>query len=140
MSWLDDVTDSRDMSLSKLPEIVKDRGAWRTAVPSRGCKQQNTTQRLNNNYLLFKPTVHLEFIFCVCYKVGVVFFFLTWTSSRFSSIYDLSHKLKVTQSCPTLFDPMDCSLPGSFVHRILQAGILQWVAILFSRGSSQLRD
>ena len=39
MSWLDDVTDSRDMSLSELPEIVKDRAAWRTAVLSWGCKQ-----------------------------------------------------------------------------------------------------
>ena len=35
----------------------------------------------------------------------------------------------VTQSCLTLWDPMDCSLPGSSVHEILQARILQWVAI-----------
>ena len=35
----------------------------------------------------------------------------------------------VTQSCPTLCDPMDCSLPGSSVHGILQATILQWVAV-----------
>ena len=40
----------------------------------------------------------------------------------------------------TLWDPMDCSLPGSSVHRILQARILEWVAIPFSRGSSQPRD
>ena len=40
------------------------------------------------------------------------------------------------QSCPTLCDPMNCSLPGSSVHGILQAGILKWVAISFSRGSS----
>ena len=37
-------------------------------------------------------------------------------------------------------DPMDCSSPGSSVHGILQAGILEWVAIPFSRGSSQPRD
>ena len=43
----------------------------------------------------------------------------------------------VTQSCPTLCDPMDYSLPGSSVHGILQARILQWVAMPFSRGSSQ---
>ena len=41
----------------------------------------------------------------------------------------------VTQSCPTVCDPMDCSLPGSSVHGILQAGILEWVAISFSGGS-----
>ena len=39
----------------------------------------------------------------------------------------------VAQSCPTLCDPMDCSLPGSSVHGILQARILQCVAISFSR-------
>ena len=44
------------------------------------------------------------------------------------------------QSCPTLSDPMDCSPPGSSVHGILQARTLAWVAISFSRGSSQPRD
>jgi len=45
--------------------------------------------------------------------------------------------VKFAQSCPTLRDPMDCSLPSSSVHGILQARILEWAAILFSRGSSQ---
>ena len=44
-------------------------------------------------------------------------------------------KVLVTQSCLTLGDPMDCSLPGSSVHEILQARILEWVASPFSRGS-----
>ena len=44
------------------------------------------------------------------------------------------------QSCPTLCDPMDCSPPGSSVHGILQARIVDWVTISFSRGSSQPRD
>ena len=47
--------------------------------------------------------------------------------------------LLVIQSCSTLFDPVDCSLLGSSVHGILQARILEWVAIPFSRGSSQPR-
>ena len=47
---------------------------------------------------------------------------------------------EVTQSCPTLCDPMDCSLPGSSIHGILQARILEWVAISFSRRSSRPRD
>ena len=46
----------------------------------------------------------------------------------------------LAQSYLTLCDPVDCSLPGSSVHGILQARILEWVAISFSRGSSQLRD
>ena len=49
-------------------------------------------------------------------------------------------KVLVAQLCPTLCDPMDCSLPGSSVHGILQARILEWVAIPFFRGSSQPRD
>jgi len=43
---------------------------------------------------------------------------------------------EVAQSCPTLCDPMDCSLPGFSVHRIFQARVPEWVAISFSRGSS----
>ena len=52
----------------------------------------------------------------------------------------LKLKSEVAQSCLTLCDPMDCNLPGSSVHGILQARILEWVAISFSRGSSQPRD
>ena len=48
--------------------------------------------------------------------------------------------LLVTQLCSTLCDPMDCSLAGSSVHGILQARILEWVAIPSFRGSSQPRD
>ena len=47
---------------------------------------------------------------------------------------------EVTQSCPTLCDPTDRSLPGSSIHGIFQARILEWVAISFSRGSSRPRD
>ena len=49
-------------------------------------------------------------------------------------------KKNPAQSCPTLCDPMDYSLPGSSVHGIFQAGVLEWVAIPFPRGSSQPRD
>ena len=46
----------------------------------------------------------------------------------------------VTKFCLTLVTPTDCSLPGSSVHGILQARILEWVAISFSRGSFQPRN
>ena len=39
---------------------------------------------------------------------------------------------EVVQSCPTLRDPMDCSLPGSSIHGIFQARVLEWGAIAFS--------
>ena len=47
-------------------------------------------------------------------------------------------KVLVTQLCPTLCDPMDCSLPGVSVHGIVQARILEWVAISFSRALPNL--
>ena len=43
---------------------------------------------------------------------------------------------EVIQSCPTLSNPMDCSLPGSSVHGIFQARVLEWGAIAFSRLST----
>ena len=49
---------------------------------------------------------------------------------------------EVAQSCPTLSDPMDCSLPGSSIHGIFQARVLVWVAIAFSEnmlGFPQMR-
>ena len=49
-------------------------------------------------------------------------------------------KVKVARLCPTLCDPMDCKSSGSFVHGILQATILEWVTISFSRGSFQPRN
>ena len=49
-------------------------------------------------------------------------------------------KVSVAQLSLTFCDPMDCSLPNSSVRGVLQARILEWVAIPFSRGSSRLRD
>ena len=47
---------------------------------------------------------------------------------------------KTLQSCLTLCDPVDCGPPGSSVHGVLQARILEWVAMPFSRGSSRPRE
>ena len=55
-------------------------------------------------------------------------------------IYLSQFSMLVAQLYPTLCDPMDYTPPGSSVHGIIQARILEWVAILFSRESSQLRD
>ena len=51
-----------------------------------------------------------------------------------------AHACFITQSRPAVRDLLDCIPPGSFVHGIFQAGILEWVAISFFRGSSQPRD
>ena len=47
---------------------------------------------------------------------------------------------EVAQSCPTLCDSMNCSLPSFSIHGLFQARVLEWTAISFSRGSSQPRD
>ena len=52
----------------------------------------------------------------------------------------LQGEREVAQSCPTLCDPVDCSLPGSSIHGIFQAIVLEWVAISLSRASSRPRD
>ena len=55
-------------------------------------------------------------------------------------LFTLQRLAKLFQSRPTLCNPMDCSPPGSSVHGILQARILEWVAMPSTRGSSQPRD
>ena len=54
--------------------------------------------------------------------------------------YDWTTEGEVAQWCPTLCNPMNCSLPASSIHGIFQARILEWFAISFSRGSSWPRD
>ena len=60
-----------------------------------------------------------------------------WDLSKEVSIIFIESE--VAQSCLTLWDPLHCSLPGSFVHGLFQTIVLEWIAISFSRGSSQPR-
>ena len=64
----------------------------------------------------------------------------TWLQPPKASHSQTSLYLLVTQSCLTLWDPMNCSPPGSSLHGIFQARIMEWVAFPFSRESSQPRD
>ena len=89
--------------------------------------------------------VVLSFLVCFINKyyiwvflMGFIWVFLIYFLNRFLSSWVLSEsesESEVAQSCPTLCDPMDCSPPGSSVHGILQARILEWVARPFARGS-----
>ena len=71
--------------------------------------------------------------------IWVVSAITTWNIDRHASWTEWIW-IHFAQSCLTLRDPMDCSLPGSSVHGSLQARIQEWVASPFSRGSSQPRD
>ena len=106
MRYLDSITDSMDLSLSKLREMVKDRKPG--VCSSWGHKEWDTIEWLNNNYLN-------QGKWYVTHSFG-------------------------TQPCLTLCDPVDCSPPGSSVHRFSQARLLKWVTIRFSRGSSWPRN
>ena len=60
-----------------------------------------------------------------------------WSRLPFPSpMMKVKSEREVAQSCPTLSDPMDCSLPGSSAHGIFQARVLEWGAIAFSEESS----
>ena len=89
-----------------------------------------------------------ELLFCwVCQKVHSGFSIISYgkipTNFLTTSIFlysDGKLKVLVTQSCPTLCYPMDCSLPGSSIHGIVLARKLEWAAISSSSGPSRPRN
>ena len=73
------------------------------------------------------------------YVLGFLLRVLTWQLSWTVTLLMGERKVNVVQSCLILWDSMVCGLYSSSVHGILQARILEWIAIPFSRGSSQIR-
>ena len=69
-------------------------------------------------------------------RIAVGFFYQLNHKGNPKNIEVGENESEVAQSCPTLCNPMDCSLQGSSLHGILQARILEWIAYPFSRGSS----
>ena len=129
MKWLDGIIDSVLMNLSKLKEIVKDREAWCAAV--HGVTKSQT--RLSD--WRTKTTIsHLKvFTFNHISKVSFAIYGNIFTSfEHLCCVYAQSWWLFAT--------PYAISPPGSSVHGISQAGMMEWVAISFSRGSSRPRD
>ena len=70
----------------------------------------------------------------------LLFSAICWVFSSSSFIPLCAVLCLAAQSCLTLYDPTDCSPPGSSVHGMLQARMLEWVAMPSSRGSSRPRD
>ena len=97
----------------------KQSSLWFSEVKRQSTKSQNRTQIIDSPLSLAWPSMGLA----IWKNFGLIL--------HDSSLYPL-----VTQSCPTVYDPMDCSPIGSSVHGILQIRILEWAAIPFSSGSS----
>ena len=105
-------------------------------MPSTQQIQQRTRQ-IRKNLLCWAPSAGEIYILAVNYFP----FFGGGVGHSLSILYFLCCLLcSLTQSRPTLWNPRDCSLPGSSVHGISQARILEWATVSYSRGSSQPRD
>ena len=101
-------------------------------------------------YLSPSISSYPSFLFCACPPLKLYLALLPFLNdhkiknlilfSPLSSYVTLDRRQRFAQSCLTLCDPTDCSLPGSSVHGVLQARVLEWVVIPFSRGSSRPRD
>ena len=106
-----------------------------------GHKESDMTERLHSLTQSWDDSFH-NCLIASPYSVNVIpsliidyINYLSYFPTKITTV-----RAKLLQLCPTLCDLMNHSLPGSSVHRILQAWILEWIAVPSSRGSSQPRD
>ena len=111
-------------------------GLWDQGAAALG--RRGAHPDLQHRVMEFFPSPYRDALWKACAQAHRIL--SDCTLSLFSVNMPLEHVCWVTQSCPILYYPMVCSLPGSSVHGILQARILEWVAIPFSRGPSQSRN
>ena len=161
MRWLDGITNSMDMSLSELQELVMDREAWRAAIHAAGSQRvrHDWVTELNWTELKYElnewankwmpENRHFKQCYCYCWVASVMSDSVRphrWQPTRLPGPWDspgkntgvgcyfllqcmkVKSEREVAQIAKLLCDPMDCSLPGSSIHGIFQARILEWGA------------
>ena len=106
-----------------------------------GRRESDTTERLNNKRRHSWHSLWEKGAWGCLSTCGFqVHVSRSWARLNENACLPLVAVESVAQLCPTLRDPGDCSPPGSSIHGILRARILEWVAMPFSRGSFQPRD
>ena len=151
------ITYSMDMSLNKLWETVKDTEDWRAAAHGVTKSQTGLSNWTTITSLYHLPRKTQTTGFPVQLLLLLSHFSRVWLCATprrkpirlphprdslgkntgvgchfLLQCMKVKSESEVTQSCPTLSDPMDRSLPGSSIHGIFQARVLEWVAIAFS--------
>ena len=102
-------------------------------LPQKFCHTKFATQKSSDPQKFSFSSYHSTLVLCILHQS------ILSHRTRVMHIFERKKESEVTQSCLTLCDPMDCSLPGSSVYGIFQARIVEWVSISFSR-SSRPRD
>ena len=113
---------------------------WPASVHSSSCTLSISSNPLN---LFFTSTLHQDLVSTLLWHswINILSAIIVLGTCVHAKLLQLLYvHAKFLQSCPTLCDSMDSTLPGSFVHGILQAWILEWVAMPSSKGSSWPRD
>ena len=100
------------------------------------------SMRLSDHLILCRPLLFLPSVFpsIRVFSNELALCWLRSKENRWKIKWSPWLLLEVAQSCLTLCNPTDCSLPGFSIHGIFQASVLEWVATPFSWGSSQPRD
>ena len=109
-------------------------------TPVGSSKKQESSRKTSTSALLTMPMPLTVWITINCGKLWKRWEYQTTLPASWQICIQVKKESEISQSYPTLCDPMGFSLPGSSVPGIFQARVLEWVAISFSRESSQPRD